>query len=449
MATKKSSSGLHHLIKAVLFLIPTLLLVAFFYLQLQTITLLSPIIQCATHQPPAAVVDDLVGRLRESVTFLPLMDTRRGFIGEMDDSDEPAGEAKHLVFPSEASAGRVLCVSAPPGAAAAYALAWADALPAGAVLRRGLAFVSDSPYDYRNLWHGVAALAPFASWHGRSRCAARPARWALFHRGAARAAMAPWLAALAEATTGVNMTVETFDDTAAMAGAVCFEDAVVFRRNMAGLSRERLRAAFDLMRCRARARCGVAGDGGGGSPAAALRVTLLLRTGARAFKDEAAVTRVFGRECARVAGCALTAAHSDNLTFCDQVRLLSATDVLISVHGAQMANLLFMERNSSVMELYPLGWRQRAGGGQFVFRWMADRAGMRHEGSWWDPHGEPCPGSPDILSCYKNRQIGLDEKYFAQWAARVFTAAKERKMNHGVGAPAGEPQRQVAPCLCK
>ena len=46
---------------------------------------------------------------------------------------------------------------------------------------------------------------------------------------------------------------------------------------------------------------------------------------------------------------------------CWQVRLLSSTDVLISAHGAQMINMLFMDRNSSVMEFYPLGWKQRAG----------------------------------------------------------------------------------------
>jgi hypothetical protein len=135
-----------------------------------------------------------------------------------------------------------------------------------------------------------------------------------------------------------------------------------------------------------------------------------------------------------------------------QVRLMSATDVLISAHGAQMTNMLFMDRDSSVMEFYPMGWRQRAGGGQFVFRWMANRAGMRHEGSWWDPNGEPCLRSQDILSCYKNRQIGHDETYFAQWAARVFAAAKERKAtttSSGKVAAAEERRQHETTCNCK
>lgn len=100
------------------------------------------------------------------------------------------------------------------------------------------------------------------------------------------------------------------------------------------------------------------------------------------------------------------------------------------------------------MEFYPLGWKQRAGGGQFVFRWMADRAGMRHEGSWWDPDGEPCPKSPDILGCYKDRQIGLDEVYFAQWAARVFAAAKERKTGSAGEASTEARRQEAATCQC-
>jgi len=88
-----------------------------------------------------------------------------------------------------------------------------------------------------------------------------------------------------------------------------------------------LRAA-DFMRCKARAYCGVdasssskaGGSGEGeGDASAALRVTLLFRAGARAFKDEAAVTRVFEEECRRVAGCAVAAAHANNLTSCEQV----------------------------------------------------------------------------------------------------------------------------------
>ncbi|GJM98557.1 hypothetical protein PR202_ga15581 [Eleusine coracana subsp. coracana] len=436
-----TKNSLNHL-KTALCLLPPLLLAVFFYLHFETqVSIFSPICRCAT-----TAEADVVDRLRASATFLPLKDTRQGaetwFISTLNATSDPDGEARNLVFPSASSAGRLLCLAAPSrrdGTKNSYALAWRDALPRGAALLSGLAFVSETAYDHVNIWHGLSSFVPFASWHERGRCRARPARWALFHHGEVRTATSAWLATLAEATTGVKVAIETFDRP----GPVCLEEAVVFRANVAGMNNERLLRAADFMRCKARAHCRVAGT----PDPSALRVTLLFRRGGRAFKDEAAVERVFRKECARVAGCRVTAAHADgNMTFCDQVRLLSGTDVLVSAHGAQMTNLLFMDRNSSVMELYPMGWKERAGGGQYVFRWMAGWAGMRHEGSWWDDTTdvEPCPDSPDIYSCWKNRRIGHDEAYFATWAARVFAAAKERK---ATGA-AGERGRDAKICQC-
>nr|CAB3453641.1 unnamed protein product [Digitaria exilis] len=435
-------------------LLPLLLFAVVFYLHFQTqLSVFSPICRCASQPAVAgAVDDDHVERLRASATFLPLKDTRHGaetwFISTLNATAEPEGEARNLFFPSPASSGRLLCLSAPSrhdGAKNAYALAWRDALPHGVAspLLPGLTFVSETAYDHTNIWHGLTSLLPFASWHARNGCRSPPARWALFHHGEVRTEMSPWLATLAEATTGAEVAIETFE---AAPSPVCFEEAVVFRANVAGMNGERMLRAADFMRCKARAYCGVDAStskaGGGETSSALLRVTLLFRTGGRAFKDEAAVTRVFDKECKRVAGCAVAAAHVSNLTFCEQVRLLSSTDVLISAHGAQMTNMLFMDRNSSVMEFYPLGWKERAGGGQYVFRWMAGWAGMRHEGSWWEPIGEPCPNNPDILDCWKDRQIGHNETYFAQWAARVFAAAKERK------ASAGGRPREATGCIC-
>ncbi|KAL6844858.1 hypothetical protein ACP4OV_025517 [Aristida adscensionis] len=442
----KSSSNLKHL-KTGLCLLPPLLLAAFFYLHLQTQLSVFSASSCR-----CAAAADHVERLRASATFLPLKDTREGaetwFISTLNDTSEPAGEARNLVFPSEASSGRLLCLRVPSGhdgAKNAYALAWRDALPHGAALRPGLTVVSETAYDHSNIWHGLTSIVPVASWHARGGCRARPARWALFHHGERRSEMSGWLAQLAAAATGAEVAVEAFDG--APPGPVCFEEAVVFRRNVAGMTKERLLVAAEFMRCKARAHCG----GVAGADPSALRVTLLFRTGGRAFKDEAAVTRVFQRECARVAGCAVATAHAGNLTFCDQVRLLSGTDVLISAHGAQMTNLLFMDRGSSVMEFYPLGWKERAGGGQYVFRWMASWAGMRHEGSWWDPALEPCPNNnPDIYDCYKGRKIGHNETYFAEWGARVFAEASKRKTAAAAGdkASADERRRKATTCKC-
>jgi hypothetical protein len=132
--------------------------------------------------------------------------------------------------------------------------------------------------------------------------------------------MSGWLMSLAEAATGVGVDVEMFSGSV----PVCFEEAVVFRRNLAGMSTERLLATFDFMRCKARAQCGVVSrSSANGTDSAAVRVTILFRRGGRSFKDEKAIERVFQKECARVAGCKLTTAQSGNLTFCDQVGLIN------------------------------------------------------------------------------------------------------------------------------
>ncbi|KAF0913295.1 hypothetical protein E2562_021947 [Oryza meyeriana var. granulata] len=211
---KSSKANLKH-VKGSLCLVPPLLLAVFLYLQFQTLGVFSHIFRCAGR---SAAVGDYVDRLRASATFLLLKDTREWaetwFISTLDDTSEPEGEAKNLVFPSAASAGRLLCMSAPSrrdGTKNAYALAWSDALPDGAELRRGLAYVSETAYDHSNLWHGISVLIPFASWHARSGCRARPARWVLFHHGEVRLGMSPWLTSLAEATTGVEMVVESFN----------------------------------------------------------------------------------------------------------------------------------------------------------------------------------------------------------------------------------------------
>ncbi|KAM0838242.1 hypothetical protein ACQ4PT_061108 [Festuca glaucescens] len=193
------------------------------------------------------------------------------------------------------------------------------------------------------------------------------------------------LRSLAEAATSMGVNVEMFSGSV----PVCFEEAMVFRRNLARMSTERLLAMFDFMRCKGRSRCGSV-PRSNGTDSVALRVTILFCRDGRSFKDNGIDSQVLHKECACVAGCKLTTAQYGNLTFCDQialingsvyVQLLSKTNVLISAHGAQMTNLVFMDRSSSTMEFCPMGWRQRAAGGQFVFRWMASRAGMQHKGS--------------------------------------------------------------------
>lgn len=42
----------------------------------------------------------------------------------------------------------------------------------------------------------------------------------------------------------------------------------------------------------------------------------------------------------------------DNISFVTQVRIMAKTTVLISIHGAQLTNALFMRPESSVMEIF-------------------------------------------------------------------------------------------------
>ena len=147
MAMKRNSITLRRRLSAGVRLLPLLVFAALCYLQFRTLSRFSPTIPPCDDNSRRAAVDDLVGRLRASVTFLPLRDTRKRagewFVSAINDSSEPEGEAKNLVLPSAAFSGRVLCVHAPPRSDAAYALAWRDALPRGAALRPGLAFVSE------------------------------------------------------------------------------------------------------------------------------------------------------------------------------------------------------------------------------------------------------------------------------------------------------------------
>jgi hypothetical protein len=320
----------HHMKKLLLYLAPPVLLATvFLYFQLETLTLFFTIHRASIICSGSNV--DTVDRLRASATFLPLKDTREGadtwFISTLNDTSEPEGEARNLQFPSVASSGRLLCMAVPSGhdgTKNSYALAWRDALPLDAELRPGLTFLSETFYDHSNLWHGLTALVPLVSWHVRRGCnSARPTRWAFFHHGEVRSGMSGWLMSLAAAATDVEVDVERFSGSV----PVCFEEAVVFRRLLAGMSKERMLATFDFMRCKARAQCGVVSryDNKGTDPTA-LHVTILFRRGGRSFKDEAAVERVFHKECARITGCKLTTAASGNLTFCDQVGLTNGPD---------------------------------------------------------------------------------------------------------------------------
>ncbi|ONK74167.1 uncharacterized protein A4U43_C03F3450 [Asparagus officinalis] len=378
-------------------------------------------------------------------TFLPLKDPRltkspwTWFMSSLNDTQEP-NSPLHLLFPSPPSNSTLLCLNAHDrrnGSKNFYALANPNSLPHNSTLLPGLTVVSDTYYDYNNLWHSISTVVPFIAWHRKNECA-RPKRWVLFHWGELRTEMGSWVKSLTEGATGNEVKIEDFEEFEGF-GSVCFERAVVFRHAEKGLPAGEREKVYDMIRCRVRDYCGVNFDGLRNE----IRVTLLLRVGGRAFKNESAVAGVFQGECEKVDGCAMKIAWPHNMTFCDQVKLLSDTDILVSAHGAQMTNLIFMDKNSSVMEFFPKGWLEHAGVGQFAFKWMAGYTGMRHQGQWKDIEGEDCPhdDNANCFAFYKNGKIGHDEAYFATWMADVLREVKASKSSNKQ-----EIQQSECPC---
>ena len=374
------------------------------------------------------LLNDARTRLRDSVVFHPLKGPNPAIEGQTNIISEvnatfDGKQALHARFPSPETGGRVLCLAgnhSGDGTKNSYALAWPDALPDGAIFLSGLTYVSENFYDYKNLWHGLGAVVPYVAWYNAFGCRP-PARWVLYMKGELQREISPWLRGLAEASIGEGMRIEKLDHPS------CFEEAVLFRHNKGGMSPVTKLRAFDAIRCKARSFCNVSEEGYGTT----VRLTLLLRTGARSFKNESAVVEVFRRAC--TGDCRLTVAWAVKVgNFCDQVRLMSGTDVLATPHGAQLSNMIFMDKNSSVMEFFPGGWKETAGAGQFVYHWLAAESGMRHRGAWRDVDRAVCDTPQDPSRCFsmyfKDQQLGHDEEHFFNWTVAVIAQAMEMKL---------------------
>ncbi|KAM1225367.1 hypothetical protein ACFX13_044843 [Malus domestica] len=276
-------------------------------------------------------------KLQNSVTFLPIKDTRfantamKGntwFMSSLNDTYEE-NESEYLYFPSKASDEKLLCIKGndiSDGTRNSYALAYPKGLPNSTTFLKGLAFMSDTFYDYGNLWHDLTAMMPFVGWSMKNRCA-KQAR---------------------------QVPVEEFEKDER---PYCFEKAMVMRHNVGKMGKQKKLQVSDLLRCKVRQFCGINTNGRGrevilrGEPS--ITLTLLMRNGLRSFKNPTAVINVFSKECTMVDGCTLEVVQSEDLNFCDQVKLMTSTDILASPHVAQLTNMLFMDRNSSVMEFFP------------------------------------------------------------------------------------------------
>ncbi|KAI8532551.1 hypothetical protein RHMOL_Rhmol11G0222400 [Rhododendron molle] len=264
-------------------------------------------------------------KFRQAVMFLPLIDVRyhknaedgnSWFMSSLSDKQEE-GDAHYQKFPSEASDGRLLCIkglNADNGAWNSYALAWPETLPYNATLMKGLTIVSNNHFGHENMWynpwHGLTQLVPIVSWHIKNGCTRVPSRFVFYHRGELRTKIGKWSRTLMEATFNGPLDIEGFDFLGGDGGggddqAVCFEEAMVFRRNEKFMAIQRRKEACDLIRCKAWGYCNVSlaaaedgGRGGGG-----IGMTLLFRTGSRSFKNETAVVGIFEKECKKVEGC--------------------------------------------------------------------------------------------------------------------------------------------------
>ncbi|KAK6945788.1 Glycosyltransferase 61, partial [Dillenia turbinata] len=371
----------------------------------------------------------LITKLRQSVTFLPLKDQRYAqtamqghtwFMSSLYDT-HIEGEVQYQKFPSESSQGRLLCIKGREnhdGAFNYYSLAWNESLPYNATYIKGLTFIYNNHYDYFNIWHGLSSMVPFVGWHKKAGCAV-PNRWILYHCGELRNSVNPWLKTLMEVTFGNDFTIEIFKGFD-KDGPFCFEKAVVMRHNEGGMSRQRrMDQAYDLMRCKARQHCKVSLEGRlkgvdeRGTPV--IGMTLLMRRGARSWKNDSTVIEIFQRACKKIENCRLIVSYPNNLSFCGQVRLKSLTDIVVSPHGAQLSNLIFMNRHGSIMEFFPKG--------------------MIHRGMWHDPSGESCPYSEDdrrCMSVFKNGRLGHDEKAFAEWTRTVLKQVQATKMDEAL-----------------
>lgn len=331
---KKSSRHSTRIIITIFLLLSIILLIRLQASPINSIASLTnasrPFFKTSSDQDVSNKINILASKLRDSVTFLPIKDLRFAktamegntwFMSSLNDTREE-NESEHIYFPSEASKGRLLCIKGRnerDGTKNSYALAWPEALPDSALLMKGLTFVSDTYYDYVNLWHGVCAMAPFVGWSIKNECM-KPERWVLYHWGEMRFKMGSWLQHVMEATFG-EVNVEKFESADE---PYCFEKAVVMRHNQGSMGKERKLQVFDLLRCKARRFCGIDPSGTGnkvnerGEPV--IRLTLLMRRGSRSFKNATTVTDIFAKECAKVEGCVLKVAQSEDLSFCDQVR---------------------------------------------------------------------------------------------------------------------------------
>ncbi|KAL3682025.1 hypothetical protein R1sor_000047 [Riccia sorocarpa] len=400
--------------------------------------------------------------LRKSIHFMELKDTRKS--GRFDnnpwDSDpwfmssvmvrnQRKGFPEELHFPSDLSQGRLLCFlgnSTNDGTKNKYGFAYKEYLPRGSTLLPGVTLVADNDWDYINIWHGMSAVVNFISIRTRESCVV-PERLLLFHWGEVVPSMASWVGDLLHASFGKQLELEKLERGAD--GPVCLERAIVSRSGLGGMSVPNMNVLFETIRCRTYKFCGL--EMSEISTRRTIHITLLLRTGGRALKNATAVKELMDRQCQKLDFCTFEVTYISNLTFCEQVALMSRTDVLVSTHGAQMTNMMFMPKGSYVMEMMPKGWLEFAGAGQDIYSWLAEWSNLNHGGVWRDTEGPDCPyETSETLKCFlffKDRTVGHNETHLAEWMTATLEKAKLSRQKE---VEVNENGTSVSPpCACE
>ena len=93
-----------------------------------------------------------------------------------------------------------------------------------------------------------------------------------------------------------------------------------------------------------------------------------------------------------------------------------------------------MSLGGRVMEMFPGGWLELAGHGQFIYKQLANWVGLRHEGYWRDHSTHPCPNPSDARACFyhhKNKPIGINETYISVWLANIIRDFKNTFVSSG------------------
>lgn len=384
---------------------------------------------------------DLMRRyIGQNVEFRPLMDVGiqsklatdgiHRFMSAIRGRGMAMGAPEFFNFPSNFSDGRVLCIkgnSTSNGTINQYAFAFPEALPPNALFLRGHTLISENSYDFVNLWHSFTNFVPFFYWKTESQCSIA-SRIVIFQLGSLKLGIGSWIRRILEAT-GLSPEIETLSYDGR---PVCFEKAVVNRMGLHRIHTEDMFKIIQEIRCRTRRMCNVLKPVAIGERKQ-FTVTLAVRSHGRAFRNVSAWRDVVKSQCEALQDCEWVVIYPANLTFCQQVEAMSKTDILVSAHGAQLTNMIFMNPGGRVLEMFPKGWLELAGSGQYIYRNLATMMGLKHEGFWRDPSTPNCTNPEQhgkCMSFYKFQKIGLNSTYVAAWLGKVIKDF--RSQMHGV-----------------